>query len=51
MSARKKKLRYFGTSAEFWMGLQSQYDLEKEEDRLAGRLREIPAHGRVKATA
>ncbi|MGM0575072.1 MAG: HigA family addiction module antitoxin [Myxococcota bacterium] len=34
--------RYFGTTAEFWMGLQAQYDLEVEADRLAGVLeREI----------
>ncbi len=25
--------RYFGTSAEFWLYLQSHYDLEVEEDR------------------
>lgn len=24
---------YFGTSAEFWMSLQSKYDLETERDR------------------
>ena len=27
--------RFFGNSARFWMGLQSQYDLETAEDRLA----------------
>jgi addiction module HigA family antidote len=26
--------RYFGTSAEFWLNLQSQYDLDKAEDQL-----------------
>ena len=30
--------RFFGNSARFWMGLQNQYDLENEEDRLASRL-------------
>lgn len=30
--------RFFGNSAKFWMGLQNQYDLEKEEDRLSERL-------------
>lgn len=30
--------RFFGNSAEFWMGLQNQYDLETEEDRLSERL-------------
>lgn len=34
--------RYFGMSAGFWMGLQAQYDLETEADRLADvLLREI----------
>ena len=42
--------RFFGNSAEFWMGLQSQYDLEKEQDRLADRLSRVPEHG-VRATA
>lgn len=37
--------RFFGNSAEFWMGLQSQYDLEKEQDRLADRLNRVPEHG------
>ena len=27
--------RFFGNSAQFWMGLQSQYDLEIAEDRLS----------------
>jgi antitoxin HigA-1 len=30
--------RYFGTSPEFWLGLQSQYDLDVEEDEVAGRI-------------
>ena len=30
--------RFFGNSARFWMGLQSQYDLETAEDRLGERL-------------
>ena len=30
--------RYFGASAELWLGLQSHYDMEQEQDRLAGRL-------------
>ncbi len=30
--------RYFGTSEQFWMNLQSRYDLEMEKDRLGGRL-------------
>ncbi len=38
--------RFFGNSAAFWMGLQSQYDLETAEDRLAGRLEAVTAHPR-----
>ncbi len=30
--------RFFGNSAEFWMGLQNQYDLETAEDRLSQKL-------------
>ncbi|MCI2430054.1 HigA family addiction module antitoxin [Candidatus Acetothermia bacterium] len=30
--------RYFGTSAEFWLGLQAQYDLDVEEDEFGKRL-------------
>ena len=30
--------RYFGTSAEFWIGLQATYDLETARDRWAGEI-------------
>src|SRR5881394_680152 len=30
--------RYFGTTPEFWLNLQTHYDLEREQERLAGRL-------------
>ena len=30
--------RYFGISAQFWLNLQSQYDLDVEKDRLGSRL-------------
>ena len=36
--------RFFGNSAEFWIGLQSQYDLETTEDRLSHRLDAVTAH-------
>ena len=36
--------RFFGNSAQFWMGLQSQYDLEREQDRLADRLSQVPGY-------
>ena len=42
--------RFFGNTAAFWMGLQNQYDLERERDRLADRLERIAAH-RARATA
>ena len=33
--------RYFGTSARFWTGLQSQYDVEVAKDRLASEIRAV----------
>ena len=36
--------RFFGNSAQFWLGLQNQYDLEITEDRITGRLAAIEAH-------
>lgn len=30
--------RFFGNSAEFWMGLQAQYDRERAEDEMSERL-------------
>lgn len=30
--------RYFGMAPEFWLNLQSHYDLEQEQERLAKRL-------------
>ena len=30
--------KFFGTSPEFWMGLQSDYDLDVAEDKLGNRL-------------
>jgi addiction module HigA family antidote len=32
--------RYFGTSAQFWLNLQSHYDLETEGDKLGDRLQD-----------
>jgi addiction module HigA family antidote len=29
---------YFGTSAEFWLGLQTDYDMDTASDRLADRI-------------
>ena len=36
--------RFFGNSATFWIGLQSQYDLEVAEDRLEQRLDVVTAY-------
>ena len=36
--------RFFGNSAEFWLGLQGQYDLEAAEDIMAERLEAVTAH-------
>jgi addiction module HigA family antidote len=30
--------RFFGTSAQMWMNLQTKYDLEAAEEKLAGRI-------------
>ncbi len=40
--------RYLGTSAEFWLGLQSDYELEKAKDQLAARIaREVHPRNRA----
>ena len=38
--------KFFGTSPQFWLNLQTRYDLEKESDRLHKRLdREVKVFG------
>lgn len=38
--------RYFGTSEQFWLNLQAEYDLDVERDRLGDRLSaEVVAFG------
>jgi len=40
--------RFFGTSAEFWLGLQSHYDLDVTADALGDRLeKEVTGYSRV----
>jgi len=40
--------RYFDTSAEFWLGLQAQYDLHVEEDQMGERLeREVRTYAQA----
>jgi addiction module HigA family antidote len=38
--------RYFGTSPEFWMGMQATYDLEMARDRLGAAI-EAKVHPRA----
>jgi addiction module HigA family antidote len=35
--------RYFGTSPKFWVGLQNDFDLEDEQERIEGVLLSIPS--------
>ncbi len=40
--------RYFGISPQFWLGLQSQYELDVAEDKLSARLkREVKVYAVV----
>jgi len=40
--------RFFGTSSEFWLGLQSQYDLDVTADALGERLeKEVRVYSKV----
>lgn len=40
--------KFFGTSAEFWMGLQSQYDLDLAIDELTDRIdREVKEYSEI----
>jgi addiction module HigA family antidote len=40
--------KFFGTSAEFWLGLQAQYDLDVTAEALGDRLdREVRTHTNV----
>ena len=34
--------RYFGNSPDFWLGIQDEYDLRQEGDRLEEELERIP---------
>ena len=47
--------RYFGTSEQFWLNLQTEYDLDVERDRLGDRLMsevvEFSAPGRDSASS
>ena len=34
--------QYFGNSADFWLGIQDEYDLRKERERIKTELERIP---------
>ena len=34
--------RYFGNSADFWMGIQDEFDLREEAERIEAELNKIP---------
>src|SRR6056297_2481780 len=34
--------KYFGNSADFWLGIQDEYDLRKEKRKIAKELEKIP---------
>ena len=34
---------YFGTTPQFWMNLQTRFDLQVEEDRVGSRIRRLKA--------
>ncbi len=38
---------YFDMSPQFWLGLQMDYDLDVEEDRLSARLAEVKVYSEV----
>jgi len=38
---------YFNMSPQFWLGLQMDYDLDVEEDRLSARLEEVKVYAEV----
>ena len=39
--------KFFGTTAAFWMNIQSRYDLEAAEDAIAPQIAKIEPHGRA----
>ncbi len=34
--------RYFGNSADFWLGIQNEFDLRDQEEKIEAELRAIP---------
>ena len=42
--------RYFGTSPQFWLGLQNDYDLEEEKNHIFKELDDIHSYNELKAS-
>ena len=42
--------RYFAMSPQFWLGLQMDYDLDIEEDRLSAGLKAVKLYAEVQVT-
>lgn len=40
---------YFGNSAEFWMGIQDEYDLRERQERITEELKQIPRASEAKS--
>jgi plasmid maintenance system antidote protein VapI len=38
---RPRLAKVFRTTPAFWMGLQAQYDIERAQDEIGGRLKKI----------
>ena len=39
---RKITAKYFGNSADFWLGIQDEFDLREEKRKIAHELEKIP---------
>ena len=39
--------KFFGNSAEFWLGLQNDYDLEEEKKHIEKDLEKIPNYAEI----
>jgi len=42
--------KYFGNSPEFWLGLQNDYDLEEEKNKISKELNKIHSYMDVQAS-
>ena len=42
--------KFFGTSPQFWLGLQNDYDLEEEKNHIIKELNDIHSYDDIKAS-